>query len=149
MGGLLEHLERVSPASRYSRVNTEAETLSLAASRLFQTPEKAEGQIHSGRWIMGAPKFWSEWSEFRGLPGLLALWGKKASYKAPPALRCGKPVAVAEGSDGRQPVLRHRSEMASCAISANGLMEYSLTAGTAKRQHARKLQQNPPCFNFA
>jgi hypothetical protein len=60
------------------------------------------GRIQSGRWIMEAPK---SWSQFRGLPGLLALWGNKASNKPHRRQRCRKPVAVAEGSDGRQPVL--------------------------------------------
>jgi hypothetical protein len=44
--------------SRYSRVNTKAGGSSLVSSRLFQVflPKGQRGRIHSGRWIMDAPK---------------------------------------------------------------------------------------------
>jgi hypothetical protein len=42
--------------SRYSRVNTQVGALSLVASRLFQTPEKAKGQDPFRRMDYGSPE---------------------------------------------------------------------------------------------
>jgi hypothetical protein len=58
--------------------------------------------MQSGKWIMEAPK---SWSQFRG-PWAVVLWGKKASYKAPRRQRCRKPIAVAEGLTGDSPSFR-------------------------------------------
>jgi hypothetical protein len=50
---------------------------------------------------MEAPK---SWSQCRGLPGLLALWGNKASYK-PHRREVQEASSGSGGFDGRQPVL--------------------------------------------
>jgi len=63
-------------------VNTQAGALSLVASRLFQTPGKAEGQDpHSRKMDNGSPEVLE--SNLEASPAV-ALWGNKASYKAPP-----------------------------------------------------------------
>jgi hypothetical protein len=54
-----------------------ASILMLAPAAVFARGAGGGGHgIQSGRWIMEAPK---SWSQFRGLPGLSALWGNKAS----------------------------------------------------------------------
>jgi hypothetical protein len=70
---------------------------------------------------MEAPK---SWSQFRGLPGAVALWGNKASNK-PHRREVQEASSDSVWLDGRQPVLLGIFELRISVLSRNDRPEYN------------------------